>query len=116
MGNGDRVSDVLSVLTEVQRERSKRQEHGSAKVLRIGAVHTVAQRETDSRRFKNFVSGKETLNDALSRRLGGRSRPEFDALLAEWLRSRAAPLESAVLRECGSEEQRRKVRAFFASN
>ena len=58
-------------------------------------------------------SAKNTIGDALARRLGVRGLGAFDSLLDDWFRYGSKELERAVLRRCLSEDQRARVRAVF---
>ena len=114
MGKGDRITDVLSVVTEAQRARRKFWEHTPIHQLRIGAVYAVAERELRrGGRFKDMRSARNTIYDALARRLGVRGLSAFDSLLDDCFRSGSRGLERAVLRRCRSEDQRARVRAVF---
>ena len=114
MGSGDRITDVLSVVTEAQRAREKSGEHILIHRLRIGAVYAVAERELRrGGRFKDMRSAKNTIGDALARRLGVRGLGAFDSLLDDWFRYGSKELERAALQRCSSEDQRARVRAVF---
>ena len=114
MGHGDQITDVLSVVTEAQRAREKSREHTPTHQLRIGAVYAVAERELRrGGRFKDMRSAKNTIHDALARRLDVWGVGAFDSLLDDWFRYGSEELERAVLRRCWSEDQRARVRAVF---
>ncbi len=113
-GSGDRITDVLSVVTEAQRAREKSREHIPIHRLRIGAVYAVAERELRrGGRFKDMRSAKNTIDDALARRLGVRGLGGFDSLLDDWFRYGSKELERAALQRCLSEDQRARVGAVF---
>jgi hypothetical protein len=105
---GDRITDLLAVIAEIQREHRKGTA-ARARELRIGAVEAVAQRG----RFKNLQSARNTINDALARRFGGRSLPEFDALVGDHLRSKSSRLVTAALNACWNDTQRAAVRSML---
>ena len=114
MGRADRITDVLSVVTEAQQALEKSREHVPIHQLRIGAVYAVAERELRrGGRFKDMRSAKNTIDDALARRLSVRGLGGFDSLLGDWFRYESKELERAVLRRCLSEDQRARVRAVF---
>ena len=114
MGSGDRITDVLSVVTETQRTREKSRERIPIHRLRIGAVYAVAERELRrGGRFKDKRSAKNTIDDALARRLGVRGLGAFDSLLDDWFRYGSKELERAALQRCLSEDQRARARAVF---
>ena len=82
VGVGDRITDVLSVVTEAQRAREKSREQLPIRQLRIGAVNAVAEPELGREdRFKDMRSAKNTIGDALARRLGVQGLGAFDSLL-----------------------------------
>lgn len=114
MGNGDRITDVLSVVTEAQRAREKSWGHTPIHQLRIGAVYAVAERELRrGGRFKDMRSAKNTIHGALARRIGVRGLGAFDSLLDDWFRYGSEELERAALQRCSSEDQRARVTAVF---
>ena len=114
MCSGDRITDLLSVMTEVQEARKRGKKDIPTDRLRIRAVSAVAERELQSGdRFKNFRSAKNTIGDSLARRLGVPGLGGFDSLLDGWLRHESRALEYAVFQKCLSENQRTRVRAMF---
>ena len=114
VGVGDRITDVLSVVTEAQRAREKSREQLPIRQLRIGAVNAVAEPELGREdRFKDMRSAKNTIGDALARRLGVQGLGAFDSLLDDWFRYGSKELERALLRGCWSDDQRARVRAVF---
>ena len=114
MGSGDRITDVLSVVTEAQRAREKSRERVPIHQLRIGAVYAVAEQELRrGGRFEDMRSAKNTIDDALARRLGVRGLGAFDSLLDDWFRYGSKELERVALQRCLSEDQRGRVRAVF---
>ena len=114
MCSGDRITDVLSVMTEVQQARKSGQKNISTDRLRIRAVSAVAERELQGGdRFKNFRSAKNTIDGSLARRLGIPGLSGFDSLLDDWLRHESRALEYTVFQKCLSENQRARARTMF---
>jgi len=114
MCSGDRITDILSVVTEAERTREKSEEDISIHQLRISAVSAVAERELQrGDRFKNLRSAKNTIDDSLARRLGVPGVSGFDSLLDGWFRHESRALECAVFQKCLNEDQRARVRVIF---
>lgn len=114
MCRGDRITDVLSVVTEAERAREKSEKDISIHQLRISAVSAVAERELQrGDRFKNLRSAKNTVDDSLARRLGVPGIGGFDSLLDGWFRHESRALERIVFQKCLNEDERARARAIF---
>lgn len=114
LADGDRISDILSVVAAAQAAQEQSREPLPIRELRLGAIDVVATRElTREGRFKNLRSARNTIGGALARHLGVRSLRGFDSLLADWFRYGSLELEDAVLQECGTDDQRTRVRSVF---
>lgn len=112
---GDRITDVLAVLSKARRQWNATSQARAIQELRIGSVSAIAEREfTRGGRFKNVQSAKSTINDGLARRLGLPSLGRFDALLRGWLRSDAMELETTILKACWNADQTNAVESLFA--
>jgi predicted restriction endonuclease len=112
----DKVGDVIAVLAIM---RSKyRNESGDRMItkLRKDAVNSVAETELKSNRFINFISARESINDAFARRLQPdiTDRKTFDELSGQWLRINSMRLKDILLKHSTNHSQRAEVNKFFA--
>ena len=79
------ADDILDVLLEIRRRFTLNGPATDTVELRRDVVRHIAQRELDAKRFKSFVSARDSLEDGCSRRWGG-----FEIALFEAARRRMA--------------------------
>lgn len=111
----DKVRDVIAVLAIMRNKYRNESSNRTVTKLRIDAVKSVAETKLQSKRFKNFVSAHETINDAFARRLKPdiADRQAFDELAVQWLRNNSMRLKDILLKHSKSNSQLADVNDFF---
>jgi len=112
----DKVGDVIAVLAIMRNKYRNESSDRMVTKLRKDAVKSVAETELQSNRFMNFVSARETINDAFARRLQPdiTDRKTFDELAGQWLRNNSMRLKDILLKHSTNHSQRAEVNKFFA--
>lgn len=109
------ADDILDVLFEIRRRFDLSGSVADIVELRRDVVRHVARREQDARRFKNYVSARNSIEDGCSRRLGGFEIAVFDRLVEEWLRGQPDALRAAVLANTATDSQRQRITELLGS-
>jgi hypothetical protein len=114
----DKVSDVIEVLTIMKNEFKKSKNYQNTISIRILATKMVAETELKNNRYKNLTSAKNTIHDALARRL----KPDikgiktFDILADQWLHNGSMELKNIILGHAASRTQSSIVERFFSNS
>ena len=103
------ADDILDVLFEIRRRFDLNGSVADIVELRRDVVRHIAKRELEARRFKNYVSARNSIEDGCSRRLGGFEIAVFDRLVEEWLRGQPDALRAAVLADAATDSQRQRI-------
>jgi len=109
------ADDILDVLLEIRRRFTLNGPSTDTVELRRDVVRHIAQRELDAKRFRNFVSARNSIEDGCSRRLGGFEIAVFDRLVEEWLNGRPDALRAAITANAATDGQRRRISEILGS-
>ena len=114
----DKVSDVIEVLTVMKNEYQSFKNYQNTTNIRILATKIVAEIELGHNRYKNITSAKNTIHDALARRLKPdiKNIQKFDELADQWLRNGSMELKNILLGHTASKTQSSMVEIFFANS
>ena len=109
------ADDILDVLLEIRRRFILNGPTTDTVELRRDVVRHIAQRELEVKRFKHFVSARNSIEDGCSRRLSGFEIAVFDRLLGEWLHGRPDALRAAIMANAATDGQRRRISEILGS-
>lgn len=111
----DLVSDILEVLSIIKTSKEKSTKYVNITEVRKLSTEIVAEREFKKGRYRNYNSAKNTIHDALARRL----RPDieniedFDNLVEQWFYKNSLELKDILLGHSVDSVQSSKVNKFF---
>jgi len=111
----DLLSDVLGVLSIFKEIMNETQKNIDVTELRILSIKITAERELKKGRYKNYISAKNTIHDALARRLRPKIKDikHFDHLLEQWVNSESSKLKYILLSQVTRKDQIEEIKEIF---
>ena len=111
----DLVSDVLEVLSILKKTKNGNKKHTNITESRKLATEIIADKEFNSGRYRNYLSAKNTIHDALTRRLKPdiNSIKEFDYLVEQWIYNNSNELEDILIGHSINSYQSSNIKHFF---
>lgn len=113
---GDQFVDIVMIAYETKRESQRAGTNVAIAELRRDAVIAYAETQFTAGRYKNLESARNTLHDAVTRRLQPDvgSIEDFDKLLNGWLRKGSGRLAKVLRKHARTAQHRELIRLFFA--
>ena len=111
----DKISDVIAVLTIIEKEYKKSLYIGNIRNFRILATEVIAEKEFKNKRFLNPRSAKNTIHDAMARRLRPdiKNIKEFDKLTTAWLSKGSVELKDTLQGHSNDRVEKSQLDTFF---